>query len=101
MRRPPGRPEVVGEPIVTSTAAAPGYPVVPFVGVAEGMVLAAFRRAGVSLQHIRSAVSILQQEIGASSSCGPSSAARRRGLGDRAVADQPTEDAVVAGERVA
>ena len=64
VRRPPGRPEVVGERIVASVEAAPGYPVIPFVGVAEGMVLAAFRRAGVSLQHIRSAVSILQQEIG-------------------------------------
>jgi uncharacterized protein (DUF433 family) len=64
IRRPPGRSEVVGERIVTSVEASPGYPVIPFVGIAEGMVLAAFRRAGVSLQHIRAAVSILQEEIG-------------------------------------
>ncbi|MGH3048968.1 MAG: DUF433 domain-containing protein [Gaiellaceae bacterium] len=64
VRRPAGRPEVVGDPILTSVEAPSGYPVIPFVGVAEGMVLAAFRRAGVSLQHIRAAVSILEKEIG-------------------------------------
>ena len=35
----------------------------PFVGLAEGMVLAAFRRAGVSMQHIRRAVEALEREI--------------------------------------
>ena len=64
VRRPLGRPVVVGEPIVSSLKAARGFAAVPFVGVAEGMVLAAFRRAGVSLQHIRGAVSILEHEIG-------------------------------------
>jgi uncharacterized protein (DUF433 family) len=64
VRRPPERPAVVGDPIVASVGAERGYPSIPFVGVAEGMVLAAFRHAGVSLQHIRTAVAILQEEIG-------------------------------------
>lgn len=64
VRRPPRRPEVEGAPIVTSIAAEPRYPTVPFVGLAEGMVLAAFRKAGVSLQHIRRAVAVLEREIG-------------------------------------
>lgn len=64
VRRPPGRPEVVGAPIVTSLAGERGYPSIPFVGLAEAMVLAAFRHAGVSLQHIRQAVAIISDEIG-------------------------------------
>jgi len=64
VRRPPGRPTVTGDPIVTSIAAEPRYPTIPFVGLAEGMVIAAFRRAGVSLQHIRRAVAVLEREIG-------------------------------------
>lgn len=64
VRRPPGRPVVVGEAIVTSVDAPRNYPSVPFIGLAEGMVLAAFRRGGISLQHIRKAVSILDREIG-------------------------------------
>ncbi len=64
VRRPPGRPEVEGAPIVTSIAAERRYPTVPFVGLAEGMVLAAFRKAGVSLQHIRRAVAVLEREVG-------------------------------------
>jgi len=63
-RRPPGRAEVAGAPILTSVAAERGFPTVPFVGLAEGMVLAAFRKAGVSLQHIRRAVTVLEREIG-------------------------------------
>jgi uncharacterized protein (DUF433 family) len=55
---------VTGAPVVTSVEAERGFPAIPFVGVAEGMVLAAFRRGGVSLQHIRAAVSILEREIG-------------------------------------
>ena len=37
---------------------------VPFVGFAEGYVLAAFRKAGVPLQRIRPAVEVLSREIG-------------------------------------
>lgn len=64
VRRPPARPAVIGAPIVTSRAAARGYPSIPFVGLAEAMVLAAFRRSGVSLQHIRRAVAIIEREVG-------------------------------------
>jgi uncharacterized protein (DUF433 family) len=64
VRRPAARPTVSGEPIVTSLPADRGYPSVPFVGLAEAMILAAFRHAGVSLQHIRKAVAIMQREIG-------------------------------------
>lgn len=64
VRRPPGRTEVRGRRILTSTEAPRNFPTIPFIGLAEGMVLAAFRRHGVSLQHIRKAVSILEHEIG-------------------------------------
>lgn len=64
VRRPAGRPEVTGAPIVTSIEAERGHPSIPFVGLAEAMVLAAFRRGGVSLQHIRKAVAIIRREIG-------------------------------------
>jgi uncharacterized protein (DUF433 family) len=64
VRRPPGRSEVRGASIITSVDAPPNFPVIPFIGLAEGMVLAAFRRARVSLQHIREAVAILEKEIG-------------------------------------
>ena len=64
VRRPLERPPVQGKPIVTSVEAPRNFPTIPFVGLAEGMVLAAFRRAGVSLQHIRKAVAILEREIG-------------------------------------
>lgn len=57
-------PTVTGDPVVTSFEAERGFPAIPFVGLAEGMVLAAFRRGGVSLQHIRAAVTILEREIG-------------------------------------
>jgi uncharacterized protein (DUF433 family) len=63
VRRPRRGREVTGAPIVTHVPAEPGYPSVPFVGLAEGMVVAAFRQAGVSLQHIRRAVDVLQREI--------------------------------------
>jgi uncharacterized protein (DUF433 family) len=63
-RRPPGRRAVHGEPIVTGVEAPHGYACIPFIGLAEAMVLAAFRKAGVSLQHIRRAVAIIEGEIG-------------------------------------
>jgi uncharacterized protein (DUF433 family) len=64
VRRPSGRPEVRGERILTSFDAESNLPSIPFIGLAEGMVLAAFRRGGVSLQQVRRAVSILDREIG-------------------------------------
>lgn len=57
------RKSVIGKPIVTAFAAERLYPSVPFVGLAEGMVIAAFREAGVSLQHIRKAVAVLKREM--------------------------------------
>ncbi len=64
VRQPPARPPVHGAALVTSVDADCGFPSIPFIGLAEGMVLAAFRRGGVSMQHIRKAVAILDHEIG-------------------------------------
>lgn len=50
-------------PIVTGLSARPGAPNVPFIGLAEGMVAAAFRNAGVSMQHIRRSLEVLRSEI--------------------------------------
>lgn len=65
VRRSDGRADVRGEPIVT---VVPGQRVrsasVPFVGLAEGLVLAGIRRAGVPLQRIRPAVQVLKDELG-------------------------------------
>jgi uncharacterized protein (DUF433 family) len=63
-RRPSGGQPVSGEPVVTSFEAAPGKPSVPFVGLAEGVVLAAVRQAGMPLQRIRPALEVLAREIG-------------------------------------
>jgi uncharacterized protein (DUF433 family) len=52
------------EPIVTSLVVEPGEPSVPFVGLVEGMVAAAFRRAGVSMQHIKRSLRALADEMG-------------------------------------
>ena len=61
VRRSDGRADVRGEPIVM---VVPGQRVrsasVPFVGLAEGLVLAGIRRAGVPLQRIRPAVQVLR-----------------------------------------
>jgi uncharacterized protein (DUF433 family) len=64
VRRPVGKSVVTGEPIVTSLAAAPGWPTVPFIGLAEGFILAAIRELGVPLQRIRPALRVLQRELG-------------------------------------
>lgn len=63
-RRSQGRRSVHGAPIVTALDGKPGQPNVPFVGLAEGMVLAAVRRAGVPLQRVRPALAMLAEEIG-------------------------------------
>lgn len=63
-RRSSDRKPVYGAPILTALRAGRGEPQIPFGGLAEGMVLAAMRRAGVSLQHIRAAVAVLEREIG-------------------------------------
>jgi uncharacterized protein (DUF433 family) len=64
VRHFPGRASVVKGPIVTAFPGTRGTPRVPFVGLSEAMVLAAFRRSGLPMQRIRPAVRILQQEIG-------------------------------------
>ncbi len=55
---------VRGAPIITAMPASRPEPSIPFVGLVEGHVVAALRRAGVSLQHLRRAVDVLQEEIG-------------------------------------
>jgi uncharacterized protein (DUF433 family) len=62
-RRPKGRSPVTGASVVTYIPSAEG-PSVPFIGLAEGFVLAAFREAGVPLQRIRPAITRLQEELG-------------------------------------
>ncbi len=63
-RQSPGRPLVKAGPIISASRTPARHPEIPFVGLVEAMVAAAFRRAGVSMQHIRRAVAVLQQEIG-------------------------------------
>ena len=60
----PDRRSVRKGPIVTAFEGRRREPSIPFIGLTEGLVVAAFRRAGVSLQHIRRAVDILNQQIG-------------------------------------
>jgi uncharacterized protein (DUF433 family) len=50
--------------ITTVEPRTPRGPSVPFVGLAEAFVLAAFRSAGVPMQRIRPAVAWLQENIG-------------------------------------
>jgi uncharacterized protein (DUF433 family) len=64
VRRPHGRKAVTGAAIVTSFQSGRGALAVPFVGLAEGMVLAAVRSSGVSLQRVRPALEVLAREIG-------------------------------------
>ena len=64
-RHPPGRPAVVGAPILTAFSDhAPGSPSIPFIGLAEGMVLTAVRAAGVPLQRVRPALGAVAQRLG-------------------------------------
>ncbi|HEY5304780.1 MAG TPA: hypothetical protein VIJ86_12100 [Acidimicrobiales bacterium] len=58
------RTPVKGDPIVTSIKTKKRGPSIPFVGLAEGMVLAAIRRGGVPMQRIRPAILQLAEEIG-------------------------------------
>ena len=63
-RRFPDRSTVKKGPVVTAFPGKRGTPRVPFVGLSEAMVLAAFRRSGLPMQRIRPAVRILQEKIG-------------------------------------
>ena len=51
-------------PLVYVLGSGAGHESVPFVGLAEGYVLRAFRAAGVSMQRIRPALERLETEIG-------------------------------------
>lgn len=64
VRKPTGRKQVVGAPILSVVTSSGPEPSVPFVGLAEGMVLAAIRRSGVPMQRIRPALLELQKTIG-------------------------------------
>ncbi len=59
-----GRPAVTGSPVLTTVPSPRRGPVIPFVGLAEGLVLTAMRRAGVPLQRIRPALARLDKELG-------------------------------------
>ena len=63
--RHPGRPDTVGEPVLTRVR-PPGThaAAIPFIGLAEGHTLAAIRASGVPLQRIRPALERLDQEMG-------------------------------------
>ncbi|MDQ3679619.1 MAG: DUF433 domain-containing protein [Actinomycetota bacterium] len=52
------------QPIVASLDRRRSEAEIPFFGLVEGMVVAGFRRSGVSMQHIRKALTILQHEVG-------------------------------------
>ncbi|WP_322762346.1 DUF433 domain-containing protein [Frankia sp. Cr2] len=61
---PDGR-RVRKTPVVTALPAPfHGGPTVPFIGLAEGLVLAAFRQAHVPLQQIRPALDFLRDKVG-------------------------------------
>lgn len=65
LRRFANRPDVTGEPLLTClpTSTKKG-PSIPFIGLAEGLVLAAIRQSGVPLQRIRPALRELQKQLG-------------------------------------
>jgi uncharacterized protein (DUF433 family) len=62
--RRPGKSTTVGAPILTAVEGDGSPTRIPFVGLAEGMVLAAIRASGVPLQRIRPALEALQREWG-------------------------------------
>ena len=54
-----------GTAIVTTVPGQPrGSAVIPFVGLAEGLVLAVIRRSSIPLQRVRPALDRLQRELG-------------------------------------
>lgn len=65
VRRSRDRSDVSGQPVITWLASARSKePSIPFVGLAEALVLAAVRRSGLPLQRIRPALAHLQRELG-------------------------------------
>lgn len=66
-RRRPAGGKVSGKPVITAMhPSSRNQPAVPFVGLAEAYVLAAFREFGVPLQRIRPAIEALKRELGLS-----------------------------------
>lgn len=64
-RRPPGRRPVSGGPVISFVPSSRNRePTIPFVGLAEALVLAAIRKSGVPMQRIRPALTQLEKEIG-------------------------------------
>jgi uncharacterized protein (DUF433 family) len=59
-----GRSAVTGSPVLTTVTSSGRGPVIPFVGLAEGLVLTAMRRSGVPLQRVRPALVRLDEELG-------------------------------------
>lgn len=65
VRQPTGRRTVTGDSVITYLEPERrGAPVIPFVGLAEAMVLAAVRHSGVPMQRVRPALAALEEEIG-------------------------------------
>jgi uncharacterized protein (DUF433 family) len=65
LRRFPDRPDVSGGPVITfEPPSKHGEPSIPFIGLAEALVLAAVRRSGVPMQRVRPAIAQLAREIG-------------------------------------
>lgn len=61
----PDRPDVVGDPMITSIGRpAATQPSIPFIGLAEGMFLAALRQADMPMQRIRPALELVRQRFG-------------------------------------
>jgi len=64
-RKSSGRKEVTGAPVLTAIRSTRRLAAtIPFVGLAEGLVLTAMRHSGVPLQRIRPALARLDDEMG-------------------------------------
>jgi uncharacterized protein (DUF433 family) len=64
-RRGGGRNDVHGDAVVTTISKQPRTgPSIPFIGLAEGLVLAGIRKSGVPLQRVRPALDRLRDEFG-------------------------------------
>ncbi|MGH8906971.1 MAG: DUF433 domain-containing protein [Egibacteraceae bacterium] len=59
----PDRPPVHGDPILKEFRGSERGPTLPYISFAEAFILASFREAGVSLQHIRRALRRLEDEL--------------------------------------
>ena len=72
VRRFPDRPAVSGDAVVTHVSTVgPRQPSIPFVGLAEALVLAAVRRSGVSMHCVCPALRQLQEGLGVAHALAP------------------------------